>query len=110
MLILNIGLARKNGPNVKSTRVFLELQSAGFIVNNFKVLESNTEPTVVAVVIAPRDLVDERIFAIASEFGQDCIAVYDLRSSQGRLVGPDAAFFLLPEGNLLINDSLCPKE
>ena len=118
MLILNIGLARKNKPNTTPARVNAELDSAGFIVNSSTVQNSNTEPTVVAVVIAPTLMVDERINAIAAEFGQDCIAVFDIRSGRGRLVGPDAAswgefnpaFFLLPDGSLLINDSLCPKE
>jgi len=90
MLILNIGMARKSLPNTTAARVVAELFHAGFQVQAHAVFQSDTEPTVVAIVKPVDFMQDERLFSVAIELGQDCIAVYDLDLAKGRLIGPKA--------------------
>lgn len=104
-LLLNIGLARKNKPNVKSQQVIAELLTAGFVVRSHTTLSSDTEPTVVASVKAPSFLVEERVAAISCALSQDCIAVYNPETCKGTLLGPRAAAWgdFNPEYFLLLN-------
>jgi len=110
MLILNIGLARKGKPNVAAARAVAELFEAGFTVEAHTVHQSNTEPTLVAIVKPPKFMVDERINAVSCELGQECIGVYNLLTAKGTLIGPSAdkwgefngEYFLLLNGDRLV--------
>lgn len=114
MLLLNIGLERQGKPNSKAQDVVNELFTAGFIVEAHTVQQSDTEPPVVALVRPPKFMVDERINSISSTLMQECIAVYDTVSAQGRLVGPKAAkwgefnadYFFLLNGDRLGNNPM----
>lgn len=105
MLLLNIGTARKGRPNLLPQRIVTELDHAGFAVQAHTIHKSDTEPTLVALVKAPKFAVDERIHSISAELGQECIAVYDTLSGKGRLIGPKAEAWgeFNPEFFLLIN-------
>ena len=107
-LILNIGL------DVQATRqiaahVALEIVKAnGFIVHSSKVIESDTEPTLVVEVSGYGSL-RKALETISTDLHQDCIAVWVPESAVGRLVGPRAdkwgafnpEFFIMPDGRRL---------
>lgn len=111
-LILNIGTTSEGRPNLKETEMVLELYHAGFIVEDHKIIQSDTEPTLVARVLAPSYHTDERIHSLSVLWNQECIAVYDRIAGTGRLVGPKAEawgdfnpeYFFLIDGTRLANN------
>jgi hypothetical protein len=95
-LLLNIGLAIGNGQQLTVSEVVQSIQRiAGLALRTMRVVESDTELTVVAEVgnwvdfgicREQADVIDR----LSSTLAQDCIAVYDERSETGRLIGPRA--------------------
>lgn len=110
-VILNIGLARKNKPNLTVKQVAAVLEANGFWMTEAVVLPSDTEPTLVTVVDAHRAArhlpVSTGIYRASFALDQDCIAAYTM--GKGKLIGPNACawgtfnpeFFLLPDGSTL---------
>lgn len=117
--ILNIGLDKvpvdgasftngvRNPPVVE--RMFAAVQAArraGFEIANARLLQSDSEPTVVAVVRIDESRMEAAAMQVAEALNQDCIAVLKQTTEQGWLIGPRAAawgkfnpaFFLLPTG------------
>lgn len=122
-VILNIGLdgvpvngesytnGRRNPAVVE--RMFAAVQacrSNGFKVTKAKLVQSDTEPTLVAVVDdlnAPGQ--DNRIDMLSTTLKQDCIAAWYPAEQYGQLIGPRAdswgafnpEFFIMPDGSRL---------
>jgi hypothetical protein len=113
-LILNIGLDVTASAPI-AAHVALEIVKAnGFIVSSHKVVQSDTEPTlVVEAIVADNLSLEHGCYQTAVELRQDCIAVYVPLWRYGRLVGPCAAawgqfnpeFFILPSGKRLAQPS-----
>ena len=109
--ILNIGLNTADGAiAVEEARQALAANE--FLIVRDAVLESDTEPTLVAEVISPNAnpfLALQLLRRVADELDQDCIAVYRELTGGGALIGPRAAewgpfnpeFFLLLDGRRL---------
>lgn len=104
--ILNIGLDVKATSQI-AAHVALEIVKAhDFIVHKHKVVQSDTEPTLVAEVSGGFPAAPYRI---AYDLQQDCIAVYDPVKKSGELLGPQShrwgifnpAFFFLIDGSRL---------
>lgn len=110
--ILNIGLNRASGGTLTPKLARLALLTNGFLIVNDAVLESDTEPTLVAEVINPGAspiILLQLLRRVVEALGQDCIAVYRERTRGGALIGPRAAewgpfnpeYFLLLDGRRL---------
>lgn len=110
--ILNIGLDSQASGQI-AAHVAREIVGANdFIINSSTVLNSDTEPTLVANVTyvgySP-SLCLQSLYAIANDLDQDCLAVYREKTGRGALIGPRAAewgtfnpeFFFLPTGERL---------
>lgn len=111
-LILNIGLNVKASSQI-AAHVALEIVKAnGLLVHKHKVVQSDTEPTLVVEVTAGPFSTGSSgtISTIANDLQQDCIAVYRADIGKGSLVGPRAAswgkfnpeFFFLLNGKRLV--------
>lgn len=88
MITLNIGLAVDATPSI-AAHVALEIVKAnGFIVRRHKVVQSDTEPTLVVEVVNDR-YAAPAVLRTADDLSQDCIAIYD--GVKGHLLGPKAA-------------------
>lgn len=114
--VLNIGLAREGKSNVGTGTALRELlnlerMSANDELIDYSVQQSETETTVVAIVDIrgnPADVLT-KVFRLSQVLEQDCIAMYNLVTKEGALVGPRAGkwgafnpeFFLLPDGSKL---------
>jgi hypothetical protein len=106
--ILNIGLLR-NDTKLPLNYLFVEqtMLHLGFEVLDFKLFQSDSEPT--AVVTIRGSLSFFQVYDLAIFLKQDCIAIYDPVSKKGFLEGPqslqylpfDAAFFLMPDSRRL---------
>ena len=110
-LILNIGLRRSdNGDLLSYLLVEQSLRDTGLDVRDFKLFQSDSEPTAV-VVIKDQDLV---CYEIALLFKQEAVAVYNPQYKIGVLEGPKAdawgpfnpQFFLMPDGRRLSEHNL----
>ena len=110
-LILNIGLD-VNATSTIAATVALEIAKAnGMIIGKHKVIQSDTEPTLVIEGLYAGHMVDltKHMHQIARDLQQDCIAVYQPLRGAGHLVGPKAIkwgqfnpeFFFLPSGKRL---------
>lgn len=90
-LILNIGLNRASGGAISAEQARQTLAANEFLIVRDAVLESDTEPTLVAEVTIRNT--DPFIFLqllrrVAEELDQDCIAVYRELTGAGSLIGP----------------------
>jgi hypothetical protein len=113
LYILNIGLARNDGaPNNTVAQVLQDVQGMGLAYRTGRLLQSDTEPTLVIEAAAPRSgyaWLPEAVHMLAQVLGQDCIAVFDTQGNDTGLYGPNAEawgefnpeFFLLPDGSRL---------
>lgn len=120
-VILNIGLdgVPVNGETYtngqRNPRVVEQLMEAvhaarglGFEVGTTRLLQSDSEPTVVLSCKTPAGN-SIAVHQLAQRLNQDCIAVYDPARQHGELIGPNAekwgafnpAFFLQLDGTRL---------
>jgi hypothetical protein len=121
-VILNIGLdgvpvhgeSYTNGvrnPN-KIERLFAAVgavRDAGFKVRATKLIQSDSELTLVVAFADNGPGLDNRIAMLSAALDQDCIAAYYPDEQWGQLIGPKAAawgqfnpeFFFLPDGSRL---------
>ena len=110
--ILNIGLNRASGGTITAEQARQTLAANEFLIVRDAVLESDTEPTLVAEVTSLNSspfIFLQRLHRVAEELDQDCIAVYRELTGAGSLIGPRAAewgpfnpeFFLLLYGRRL---------
>ena len=109
--IVNIGLNTTDGAiTVEEART--TLRAYGFSILREALLESDTEPTLVAEVatgFATALTVLQLLYKVSEELKQDCIAVYRELTGGGALIGPRAAewgpfnpeYFLLLDGRRL---------
>jgi hypothetical protein len=88
-LTLNIGLAVGNlGQSNTLAQNVDTLERAGFLIDALSVQQSDTEATAVArVKFFGHGLVD-KVYALATTLGQDCIAVYSNDLEFGKVIGP----------------------
>lgn len=111
-LILNIGLNRASGGTITADLARRTLLANEFSIVRDAVLESDTEPTLVAEVTIRNTspfIFLQLLRRVAEELDQDCIAVYRELTGGGSLIGPRAAewgpfnpeFFLLLDGRRL---------
>lgn len=111
-MTLNIGLAREGKPNLTADEVLDALKTAGLLVGQNTIVQSDTEPTlVVEVWMDPSVLIPAgaAVYQVAVALDQDCIAARISWNGQGRLIGPraaawgafDARFFFTLDGNRL---------
>lgn len=110
-VVLNIGLARTGKSNLNTRDVIATLQANGFWPVMTEVFQSDSEPTLVAVVDAHRAArlfpMSASLFNVSAVLEQDCIGAYAL--GKGKLIGPRAAewgqfnpeFFIMPDGTRL---------
>lgn len=109
--IINIGLNTADGA-ITPEEARETLRAYGFSILRDAVLESDTEPTLVAEVINPGAspiILPQLLHIVAEELDQDCIAVYRELTGAGSLIGPRAAewgpfnpeYFLLLDGRRL---------
>lgn len=129
-LILNIGLegvpldgksytnGRENLRDVAAgLTVVRALRRNGFLLGRTRLdLTQGEEPTVVAQVLTGGGVgrvgAEAKIFALAAELNQDCIAVYSPATGEGSLIGPRAekwgafnpAFFKMTDGGTLAQE------
>lgn len=116
-VILNIGLIRADN-KLPLNPLFVEqyLSHIGLDVREFKIFQSDSEPTAVVVI---RTTGNQPVFAsqlrTISEFlKQDAIAFYSPHTGRGELFGPKAdawgpfnpQYFLLPDGRRLSEHNL----
>lgn len=120
-VILNIGLdgvpvngesytnGRRNPAVVE--RMFAAVQACrnnGFKVTKAKLVQSDTEPTLVVVA---EDSFPAAPYRVAYDLKQDCIAIYWPHKAAGELLGPQShkwgafnpEFFIMPDGSRLAN-------
>ena len=89
VFLINVGRERNAylGPKLNSVETVLSvLELQGIKVLEHVSLESDSEPTVVARVVAP----GQYIYEAASRLNQDCIAAWSVDNQYGVLVGPGA--------------------
>lgn len=109
--IVNIGLNTADGA-ITPEQARETLRAYGFSILREALLESDTEPTLVAEVatgFTTHLTVLQLLYRVSEELDQDCIAVYRGLALGGALVGPRAdawghfnpAFFLLLDGRRL---------
>lgn len=110
-LTLNIGLNSANGA-IPAEQARQALAANGFSIVRDAVHESDTEPTLVAVVHLLANnylIIMQQLHRVAEDLEQDCIAVYHEHTNAGALIGPRAEewgpfnpeFFLLLDGRRL---------
>lgn len=103
MYLLNIGLNNlpaAAGVSIGRKALFAAraLRAVGFSSRGAQVVNSDTEPTLVASVYASRDMakvtngqaVKEAVFRLAEALNQECIALYLPIADKGELIGPQA--------------------
>ena len=115
-VILNIGLIRADN-KLPLNPLFVEqyLGHIGLDVRDFKIFQSDSEPTAVVVVrTAERPLFTNTLNDIARFLFQDAIAWYSPAHNKGELFGPESTlwgdfnpeFFLMPDGRRLSEHNL----
>lgn len=113
--ILNIGLKVGTSGNIPVELVKDMLWNADLSVKTERVVQSDTEPTLVVEVSSMNGptLTLALLNRLSSDLGQDCVAVYRPKTQSGALIGPKAAawgsfnpeFFILPDGTRLSQPS-----
>ncbi len=90
MQTLNIGLASNNGAApINAVEVLTWLRATGRKqINDARIVQSNTEPTLVVRIDAPLNAAEA--YALCAAFDQDCIA-QSADGISGALLGPNAA-------------------
>ena len=91
--ILNIGL-NVNATTALAAHVVKQVvNDYDFVIEQEALLQSDTEPTLVLKVTSLNGptLTLQGFYGIATDLGQDCIAVYRPQQGNGALVGPRAA-------------------
>lgn len=107
-ILLNVGLAvgRTGHLNTISQTVSI-LESTGLTIEALRVVESDTEPTVVAQVLAPLGwtaaAAHNAIYGAAFVLGQQAIAAYGHLVAFGQNIGPEAAAWGAFDGRLFFN-------
>jgi len=115
-VILNIGLIRADN-KLPLNPLFVEqyLNHLGLDVRDFKIFQSDSEPTAVVVLRYDAQPLFFSVIEEASEFlKQDAIAFYSPAHNRGQLFGPKAEalgpfnpqFFLMPDGRRLSEHNL----
>lgn len=113
--VLNIGL-KVGAAQTLAAHVALEIVKANeFLVGAHKVVESDTESTLVCEVryLGGPTWASKLLHQIAVDLKQDCIAVYSPKTGGGALIGPNRhawgqfnpEFFILPDGTRLSEQS-----
>lgn len=91
---LNIGLNSASAGTITAELARQILIANEFLIVRDTVLESDTEPTLVAEVtslnVNPR-IILQLLYRVAEDLDQDCIAVYRELTGGGSLVGPRAS-------------------
>jgi hypothetical protein len=116
-VILNIGLIRADN-KLPLNPLFVEqyLNHLGLEVRDFKIFQSDSEPTAVVVIRQDKSnpLCTQDLREIAEFLYQDAIAWYYPAHSRGELFGPKAEawgpfnpqYFLMPDGRRLSEHNL----
>jgi hypothetical protein len=109
--VLNIGLMSDLDGPITNERAIAALVNHDIRIERDVVLNSDTEPTLVAVVTMYDlpFLCWQKLHGVANELHQDCIAAYNVQSLKGALIGPRAekwgdfnpAYFFMPDGSRL---------
>jgi len=87
---INVGLNVK-GYTVSAPAARGALRDAGLYIVQSNVLCSDSEPTLIAIVQVEQFVLEAAINNVCEALDQDCIAVVDMDTRQGRLIGPRAA-------------------
>ena len=88
--LINVGL-QTTGRDITPADARAVCHAAGITIITSNVLRSDTEPTLIALVeIRPGHLGDAA-FQVCDQLGQDCIAVVEVDTGSGQLIGPRAA-------------------
>lgn len=103
MMILNIGMNTNDGRGITLAQINAALSLANARVVKGAVRRSDSEPTY--VVELSDALTEGSVFALAEILEQDAIAVWDMVSETGKLIGPKAASWgaFDPERFLLVS-------
>lgn len=103
MMILNIGMNTNDGRGITLAQINAALSLANARVVKGAVRRSDSEPTY--VVELSDALTEGSVFALAEILEQDAIAVWDMVSETGQLIGPGAASWgaFDPERFLLVS-------
>ena len=86
MPLINIGLHKNTGGAIPAAVALTALRAGGVAITDWTVIESDSEPTLVAALGAP--LEPAFIAALSVRLAQDCIAYIDHKG--GALHGPKA--------------------
>lgn len=93
--LLNVGLRASNtGLPLSAEYVIGMLAKHGFQVAANTVAQSDTEPTLVAIVMDQHESADARdlaLYSVSLATAQDCVAVLPLDGNPGYLEGPRAS-------------------
>lgn len=92
-LVLNIGLAVGVTSSIAAHVAREILAANGFLIGSSKIIESDTEPTLVALVYledVPSGVI-RSLNQTAVDLQQDCIAAWNPTNAKGALIGPNAA-------------------
>ena len=92
-IVLNIVLDNVPGDNQQEqlAAVFDEINEYGFGGGYYRLVESDTEPTLVVLAHDDAPGQDNRIDQLSRALRQDCIAVYYPEDKSGAVIGPNAA-------------------
>lgn len=94
---LNIGLNVTNGDNrmaARSARAVVAFAALAGWATSDRRADSATEDTLIMVCHVPSEdiaIFNETVFALAQAIRQDCIAVFNVETGVGELIGPNAA-------------------
>jgi hypothetical protein len=110
--IVNIGLKHANGVHDLAFVRFVAFQNFVELLDP-RIVQSDTEPTVVAVArstygASAGDMAAD-LHDLAEDLAQDCIAAWHVERREGLLLGPrpeawgafNPAFFIMPDGTRL---------
>ena len=87
--VLNIGLAVEGKKNHKPAHGLNALKLAGLNVISHNVLQSDSEPTLVANVHHEGNI-NPHALGVSNALDQDCIGVYNTKTKKGELIGSRA--------------------
>ena len=87
---INVGL-QANGRDIRPADARAVLRACGLPIVQSNVLCSDSEPTLIAIVQVEQFVLEAAINNVCEALDQDCIAVMDMTTRQGRLIGPRAA-------------------
>ena len=96
-------------PEPTAEAILHTLEEMRMPVSVFTVLQSDTEPTLVAYIEVNFLAWRKGLYTLAQAYGQDCVAAYVPLTGEGMLIGPQAAawgefnpeYFFLPTGSRL---------